>query len=344
MSSVQQFYFHILAPTPSSINPVLSPLSEQVLSKTDRALPTIDVVKFDEYYDPNVEYARLKTCIYEFENSQTDDGRGNLEQLRSRLFAVQNDYCFRKREGEALFLAKKSEVDARLLEEKLAGYTKVSLKKTSDVGNQSSSSSPKVVTDIFDGEIPEEGNGIFGMLLDGPPESEVIEGIQVRIQDMALPKGWTGRTAKPLLLTVVKQLDRLAVVSHRILPTVRAGIAKRAAVSVRWKSGFVGEWCMAGIGGYTVEQAEEYISTVALHGLSYPHSGGFVTASTSNVSSMVQANIRFFPPFFRDLWDELEAQRKDAERTENCRIWSLLCDIYEQRRVMDGLVCGLLFW
>lgn len=312
----------------------------------DQTISKAEAVHFNEYDDPNEEYAYLKARIYELESSRKDSNLDHLAQLKARLVLVQNDYLFREKEGKALFCVEKAKVDARLLERKLAGVSaeipvKRNLSKANNFLQPQSALAPKVTNDIFE-EAEEEEDGIFSTLLEGPPQSEVVEGIQIQLRDMARPKHWTGRTAKLLLSDVVKRLDRLAVLSYRALPSSRTSIANRAAVSVRWHDGFIGEWCMETVGCFTTEQAEEYVSTVALHGLAFQQSEGFVASSISSATSTVQANIRFLPPLLKGLWDALECQRKDVETDENGRIWSLLHNIYKKRRAIDDIVrCSL---
>lgn len=347
LSSTKEFCFRVSTFIPNSSDPPPPLLQKKKKPKPkvvaiDRTISNPEIIHFDEYDDPNEEYAHIKGRIYELEAFKKDINLDHLSQLKARLDRVQDDYFFREKEGKALFSVEKAKIDARLLERKLAAAPlKTPAKENLSKADYSSQPQPppesKVINDIFE-DAEEDEVGIFNTLLEGPPQSEMVEGIQIQLRDVERPKNWTGRTAKLLLSDVVKKLDRFAVISYSALPDSRTSIAKRAAVSIRWNDGFIGEWCMETVGCFTADQAEEYISTVALHGIAFQQSEGFVVSSNSGATSIVQANIRFLPPLLKDLWDVLECQRKDVATEENRRIWSVLYDTYEKRKADDIVV------
>jgi ATP-dependent RNA helicase DHX29 len=69
---------------------------------------------------------------------------------------------------------------------------------------------------------------------------------------------------------------------------------------------------------------------VALHALTYPPSEGFATGSTS-VAGAGQTFFRLLPAVFRDLWDELEEQRKAEHDRINRAVWAKLRTIVEPK-------------
>lgn len=79
----------------------------------------------------------------------------------------------------------------------------------------------------------------------------------------------------------------------------------------------------------TLCQAEQYISVVALHALTYPALEGFAAGVTS-VAGGGQTFFRLLPAVFRDLWDELEEKRRQEDNRINRSAWSKL------RTVLDA--------
>jgi ATP-dependent RNA helicase DHX29 len=165
-------------------------------------------------------------------------------------------------------------------------------------------------------------------MLDEMPASETVAGTNtvIQIRDMSLPKHWAGRTPKVVLTETVYKTDKYAAVSF--FPIGGASRACRAGVNIRWGGGKSQEWCMEDEGCYDDRQAEQFISTVALHALTFTVQPGFANAT---VTGGAQTYFRVLPPVYRDLWDELEVKRKSGEDEINRRIWGMLRDIVEPR-------------
>ncbi|KAF8323290.1 P-loop containing nucleoside triphosphate hydrolase protein [Clavulina sp. PMI_390] len=189
----------------------------------------------------------------------------------------------------------------------------------------------------------EGAGGMFGNLLDEMPASETIVGSNgantlIRIRDMSLPKQWGGRTPKLLLMEVARKLDRYSALTYSVI-NAGSSRAVRCALSIRW--GAAGrqkqlpeEWVMNEDGCHDQGQAEQFVATLALHALSFLPVPGFaasVTSGGAGSSGAAQSHFRVLPPIYRDLWDELEAKRKDSEDSANRGIWRRLRDIVEPR-------------
>ena len=279
-----------------------------------------------------------------------------LAHLQSRLKKLEAHYLFREREAEAHYHSAKSLADQQALENRLSGSSyetsappiivsavpsalsvdkKLHRPPNLKPANQQTE---LVIADVFDQDSSsEEDGGLFGILLDPMPESEITtNGTQVHIRDMALPKHWAGRTPKSLLSEMVQRADRYAVISYRILPDTRTSRAKRAGVTVRWEGAKTGEWFMDDVGCWDEAQAEQYISTVALHDVTFGHSEGFAGGGVSGGGG--QTYFRLLPPVFRDLWDELELKRKQAEDSRNRKVWGTLQKIVESKSGGDRKV------
>ncbi|KAF8496667.1 P-loop containing nucleoside triphosphate hydrolase protein [Gautieria morchelliformis] len=294
--------------------------------------------------DPNLEYAKAQVKIADLKAAQRRNDVDNtpvLASLQSRLEKLKSHYFFRARDANAYYISERTIADQRALEQKLSGglkkpshptslpLTHLRLKSTDQGAGISS-------VDLFgDESSPEDSGGIFGAMLDPMPDSEVTDGVQVHIRDMALPKHWAGRTPKTLLLETVQKADRYAIISYRILPDSRISRAKRAAVTVRWEGSKTGEWCMEDVGCWDEGQAEQFISTVALHDVTFGHSEGFAGGGNGVLGGNGQTYFRLLPPVFRDLWDELELKRREAEDKRNREAWAVLRRIIEPKLGSD---------
>ncbi|KAF8584485.1 P-loop containing nucleoside triphosphate hydrolase protein [Ramaria rubella] len=313
----------------------------------------------EEIDDPNLQYARAKIKLTILEvaakrNNEIDHDSVLLGRLRSRIKLLKSHYLFRVREAEALYHLEKSKADQAALEQRLSGKVEPATTRlplttaSSDFATMkeirrkemhrppqlqsvvSKSNSPP--GDLFDDEfLGGTSGGVFGTLLDTVPESEVANGVQVRIRDIPLPKHWAGRTPKTLLWETVQKADRYAIVSYRLLPDTHTSRAKRAAVTVRWEGAKTDEWSMDDVGCWDEGQAEQYVSTVALHDVTFGHSEGFAGGISGVSGGSAQTYFRLLPPVFRDLWDELESKRRDADDRRNREVWATLRRIIEPK-------------
>lgn len=306
----------------------------------------------DEIDDPNLEYAKVRVKIGELKGTRrrndVDDDPA-LAHLQSRLDSLRSHYFFRARDADAYFISERALADQRALEKKLSGETEKDIPVNPIVPGllsitpankdyrpldlkSTDKAAGTACIDLFDEEIsPDVVGGVFGTLLDSMPESEVNDGVQVQIRDMALPKYWAGRTPKTLLLETVQKADRYAVISYRLLPDSQTSRAKRAAVTVRWEGAKSDEWLMDNVGCWDEGQAEQYVSTVALHDVTFGHSEGFASGGHGGLGGSGQTYFRLLPPVFRDLWDELELKRREAGDKRNRDIWAILRRIVEPK-------------
>ena len=85
---------------------------------------------------------------------------------------------------------------------------------------------------------------------------------------------------------------------------------------------------MADVACHDLAQAEQYIATIALHALTYRVSEGFAGGGAPAQSPTF---FRLLPPAYRELWDELEDQRKVADDAVNRDVWARLRTVVEQK-------------
>lgn len=86
---------------------------------------------------------------------------------------------------------------------------------------------------------------------------------------------------------------------------------------------------MEDVACYDEGQAEAYIATIALHALTFPVTDGFQAGPSTASGS--QTFFRLLPAVFRDLWDELEAERKVRDDSINRNVWAKLRAIVEPK-------------
>ncbi|KAF9512352.1 hypothetical protein BS47DRAFT_1330374 [Hydnum rufescens UP504] len=296
--------------------------------------------------DPNVEYARVKLRLFQISctPSPAPDLVATKALEEKRLEGLRQHYFFREKDAELEYHAQKNALNASALDARLRDPNAPPTPFTPPKSNSRKRRPPSLLPSTSlpctpvtksnggllddDSANSETSEGIFGTMLDEMPASEIVAGTNtvVRIRDMSLPKHWAGRTPRVVLTETVYKMDKYAAVSF--FPVGGASRACRAGVNIRWGGGKSQEWCMEDEGCYDDRQAEQFISTVALHALTFITQPGFANAT---VTGGAQTYFRVLPPVYRDLWDELEIKRKSGEDAINRRIWGMLRDIVEPR-------------
>ncbi|KDQ19932.1 hypothetical protein BOTBODRAFT_125441 [Botryobasidium botryosum FD-172 SS1] len=287
--------------------------------------------------DPSTRFVHIKSKMLELtygKNSKrgmTAEQNEQLRRLEAQLNEVRKEYLFSQKEADALFQAERPRIEKSLLEARLRSPPDSSSHSPPTPAVKKSAPPPlqlreKPVADVLDDVEDGSEGGFFGTMLDEMPATEASNtGTLITIHDMALPKHWAGRTPKLQLSELVKKTDKYAAIIYRNVGG--ASRAARAAVTIRWEGNRVDEWSMENDGCHNAAQAEQFVATVALHALSFTITPGFSLASTTGTPTY----FRLLPPVFRDLWDELEVKRKEAEDAMNRQSWARLRDIVEPR-------------
>lgn len=301
--------------------------------------------------DPTLQYVRLKLSYDQVTSSRhSEHSSKQLQALRARLKDVKEHYFFDEKEAEARYRVERGRLDAVELQERLRASpapstpsppTTILSKPKSPapipILTQDKLNTSNAMSDIFEDDVDENSGGLLDLLYIPATETS-SNGITVSIRDMSLPKHWSGRTPKILLQESVSKADRYAAIFYSIISGPSRG--KRAAISIRWDSRKSDDWCMTDFACHDEGQAEQYIATIALHALTYPPTEGF---SGSNLStSGNQTTFRLLPPVFRDLWDELESDRKIRDDTNNRKLWAKLRSIVEPKLECSMKVTNLL--
>lgn len=258
-----------------------------------------------------------------------------LRMLQQRLEEVKQDYLFDAREAESAYLTERKKADQLALQARLRGDVvdtpPVKLKTPPRKRSPARPAEPAIPTgDVFDQDSDDEGTGGMFELLEEMPQTETTaDGVVVQVRDLSVPKNWSGRTPRTLLLEVVQKTDKFAHVSFRSISG--ASRAKRAAVRITWQHGNLSEWAMEDVGCHDAGQAEHYVATVALHAITFPATQGFAVGGTASGNNATSTSFRLLPPVYRDLWNELEEKRRAEHDRINREIWAKLRSILEPK-------------
>ncbi|KIK96360.1 hypothetical protein PAXRUDRAFT_826025 [Paxillus rubicundulus Ve08.2h10] len=321
---------------PTSVNQ--TPHQQRVLTSVNTSAQS-SKLSSPEPEDPNMEYARIKMQLVDLkEKKRLSKGQKSDASilLEEKLRNVKSHYFFDERDGERLYRSERDKANAQLLHVKLRGSAELPQPKNPVLRDNpvisapsppsSPSPSPEAQSDVFDQEDDESG-GFLEILDIIPSEIQGFEGTTIRVKDMPFPKQSAGKLPKVILMEYTSKIDRYAAVTFDIISG--ASRAKRAGVRVLWEGRQVDEWRMEDVACHDESQAEQYVATVALHALSFPTTEGF--AAGSMTSPVGNTFFRLFPPVFRQLWDELEADRKFRGDRVNREVWAKLRSIVEQK-------------
>jgi ATP-dependent RNA helicase DHX29 len=259
-----------------------------------------------------------------------------VQQLQDKLKALKSHYFFDEKDAETQYRSERARVDALLLQSRLRGSSPELPATQEKKVAKPLSAGPRVekqdipvpsdIPDIFDQH--EEGLGGVLEILDTLPSEIAGEGgTVIRIRDMVLPKHWSSKTPKTLLAEFVFKVYRYAAVTYSIVSGPSR--AKRACVTVNWEGKKMDEWNMRDVACHTDIQAEYYVATLALHTLTFPATDGFAVGSSGALAN--HTSFRLLPPVFRDLWDELETDRKLREDLINRQVWANMRNIVEKK-------------
>ena len=283
------------------------------------------------------QYARLRLQYDKVVSSRKaghETVTDEAHELDTRLHVLKNSYFFDEQEAEEMYQLERHKVQERALQDQLRGTASLtntcipSLKRPPELQSQISMASSTSTPDIFDDDSGDSTAGGIFELLDVMPTTETdAQGKTTTIRDMAMPKHWSGRTPKMLLMETVAKSDRYAAIEYRTIS--RGSRARRAGVSIRWEGKKMDEWLMEDVACHDDGQAEQYIATVALHALTFPPTDGFAASVSTFPGS--HTFFRLLPAVFRDLWNELEEMRKARDDKINRDVWAKLLSILEYK-------------
>ncbi|KIY72745.1 P-loop containing nucleoside triphosphate hydrolase protein [Cylindrobasidium torrendii FP15055 ss-10] len=285
----------------------------------------------NEVDDPNAEYVRLMLELDALQ--ETKKQAGAIKALKTRIAAVQKQYFFDEKSAVHDYQTQRQSRVAERLRSRLQQALPEDGPPVSPPERSPSpppSSPPKEVStgnDVFDNNDEEDEGGMFGLLEEMPTSGTTEEGVTYIVKDVQLPKYFSGRPPMTLLSDLVLKSDRYAAISYIIISGQSRAV--RAKVTVRWKGGVEKVWTMETIACHDQTQAKNYVATMALHNLAFPLADGFATSTQGIAGSSTL--FRSLPGAFRDLWDELEADRKKREDEQNREIWGKLHWITETK-------------
>lgn len=294
-------------------------------------------VERSELDDLTLEYVRLRLRIENLTSSQRSTSiNDELSMLHARLGAITENYLFDEKEAKAHYRSEREKADSSALQKKLESSLPLiheSPKKPSQILQPVPSAPQVAATDVFADD--DSGDSVGGVLdfLDDVSSTEInVLGTTFSLRNMAPPKHWSGRTPKTLLHDTVAKADRYAAISYNIISGHSR--AKRASVAILWEGKKRDEWSMEDVACPDDGQAEQYISIVALHALSFPLTDGF--AAGTPITSHSHTFFRLLPAVYRGLWEDLEAARKIRDDSINRSTWAKLRTIIEGK--LEGSV------
>lgn len=329
--------------------PVFVPARQRLASDVDllksRGIPPAESMRSSpsrssspDIDDLIAEYVRIKMQITDLTARGKPAAHYDpvlVQHLQDKLMTLKSHYFFDEKDAETQYRSERARVDALLLQSKLRGSSP-KLSPTQEKKVTKPPAGPRVdkqdtpalsdIPDIFD-EHEESLGGMLEILDTLPSEVTGEGGTVIRMRDMVLPKHWSSKTPKALLAEFVFKVDRYAAVTYNIVSGPSR--AKRACVMVNWEGKKMDEWDMRDVACPTEIQAEYYVATLALHALTFPATDGFAVGSSGALAN--HTSFRLLPPVFRDLWDELEADRKSREDLINRQVWANMRNIVEKK-------------
>jgi ATP-dependent RNA helicase DHX29 len=297
--------------------------------------------------DPNVVYVATKMKMLDLTKSLKGKKTPELERLEAKLKKAESEYRFDKKRAESTLKAERQKDEFKELQDRLRGVPEEkeskadapavpangeapasssiqpngepACAKTDVPPAQNTPSTPSRSRQVTESTTPESGDeegGIFGGLLDESSEAPASEeNANVTVRDMSLPRHYSGmsngfaeinrqthltpllsgKTPKSLLEDAVRRQDKFASINYKLLTRTRVF---RAAVSIRWEGGKEDTFRMEEDAVRDETQAINYAAILALFSIGTTQSH------------------RQLPPVFRELWDELEAKKKETDDRE----------------------------
>lgn len=281
--------------------------------------------------DPDAEYVRLRLEMDTLRKESCLEGVERLGFLETRLDDVKRSYFFREKASAAQYRLERERLHSEALQAKLHGLSDLivvhptppevalPLKHLPPVLKPTETAKTNI--DIFENDSDDESpGGLFEILQEIPATETAANGIIVRLQTMEVPNHSSDRLPKVMLQETITKKDKYAVTKYACISGPSRVL--RASVTISWNGGRTQSWSMDDVGCPDLTQAEQYISTVALHALTFPALDGF--AQGGSATGNTQTFFRRLPPAFRDLWDELEAKRKELDEATNRAAWEKL--------------------
>lgn len=313
--------------------------------------------------DPDAEYVRLRLKMDALPKRNGDPGTvAQLHLLQAQLDDVEQSYFFRRKVSEQQYRLERERLDSEALKAKLRGLSDLTVvpptpqETVPPPQHRPPDLKPieplKPNTDIFDDDSDESSRGLFEILQEIPATESTPSGSIVRLRSMQVPKHWSGRTPKVLLQEAIVKKDKYAVMNYACISGPSRVI--RANVTICWDGGRTQTWSMDDVGCPDLKQAEQYISTIVLHALTFPTLEGFALGGTP--AATTHSSFRLLPPTFRSLWDELEAKRRESDDKTNRASWAKLRTIvrmklesqskvlYLERQCGARLTCRIVGW
>ncbi|RXK37048.1 hypothetical protein M231_05636 [Tremella mesenterica] len=247
-----------------------------------------------------------------------------MRRIKEKVGKAEREYMFNRKQADILFRALKAKREAESLEARLKG---LSVGAEGTISPEPATTPDRLAeeedTIASDDTLDDDDLGLFGNLLDqsNEPTHDMTDTTQpaIPVRQMPLPRQFPiSNLPKTILRDGLRRASKQAVITFaRLSGNSRPA---RAGLEITWSSTKRRQWRMNDTACGDMIEAENYVSTLALHDLL---SGG----QLNNV------NWRAFPPTFRDLWEELEKEKKAAEDVKRREMWGKVKDILDKKTV-----------
>ncbi|TFK76976.1 P-loop containing nucleoside triphosphate hydrolase protein [Pluteus cervinus] len=300
-------------PLPNPDPPILNPRAAIFVPT---APPTVDTSD-SETDDPTARYIELKIRLTRLSRVPPPKDTLQIDNLKRELKKLELDPLLDRQEADDQFRIEVKKLDAQVLLDKLRSDKpppSPSQKRDEKLLRKEAKASRTAALEPAQDDDGDELDGLANLL---EVNAEHFTGSTITLRELPLPRSGSGRVPKTLLMDFVQRTDRHAIVDYECISG--SSRARRVAVSVRWAGKPAGQWKMEDTACPQLDQAENYIAMIALHALAYPQLEGF----PSNPSPP-PVSVLTLPQGFRELWEELEANRRVRDSETNYSLWSHL--------------------
>ncbi|ORY32822.1 P-loop containing nucleoside triphosphate hydrolase protein [Naematelia encephala] len=244
-----------------------------------------------------------------------------IRRVKEKMSKVEKEYLFNRKDADSIFKTLKAQRDVEALEARLQGKpVPTILPSGPDETKDAVQEELEPTGDTMEDE--DDSGGLFGNMLDEPVVPTPIEDPRstITVRSMPIPKqfSFAGNIPKNLLKAALAKSHKQAILTYvRLSGHSRAA---RAALEIRWSTSRRRVWRMEDIACDDMQEAENYVSTLALNEM-------------SGCGELGGVNWRSMPLDYRDLWETLERARQvrlDAARRET---WAKIQAIVEKKAV-----------
>ncbi|WVN88411.1 uncharacterized protein L203_103620 [Cryptococcus depauperatus CBS 7841] len=253
-----------------------------------------------------------------------------VRSLKEKIGKIEKEYIFNRKAADALLKVLKNQRDVSAVVDKF---------RNASIQDKAAKSEPESIVrevaeedkvantdeDVSNQSENDSEGGLFNGMLDEPEPSSTSkvdtssEKSTLFVRPMPIPKLLSSAATIPkniLKAILNKQTKRVAIFFVNLSGTSRAA---RSGLEIRWE-GKRKVWKMEDIACENMQEAENYVSTLALSDLEAE-------------KVLTGVNWRTMPPAYRELWEETKAKRKEHEDESRRCIWKIIKELWDKKAV-----------